>query len=158
MGWNRSNQNNYSQRFSELSLINQKNVKNLKVAWIYNSNDGIGQIQSNPIIVEDKIITPTPGHYVVAINSKSGELVINNVKDETKQVMENLKAVLNTANLDFTNVVKTSIFITSMNDFNDINDVYGSYFEKGQEPARETVEVAKLPAGVNVEISMIAIN
>jgi 2-iminobutanoate/2-iminopropanoate deaminase len=94
----------------------------------------------------------------IAINSKSGELVINNVKDETKQVMENLKVVLNTANLDFTNVVKTSIFITSMNDFNDINDVYGSYFEKGQEPARETVEVAKLPAGVNVEISMIAIN
>ena len=94
----------------------------------------------------------------IAINSKSGELVINNVKDETKQVMENLKAVLNTANLDFTNVVKTSIFITSMNDFNDINDVYGSYFEKGQEPARETVEVTKLPAGVNVEISMIAIN
>ena len=94
----------------------------------------------------------------IAINSKSGELVINNVKDETKQVMENLKAILNTANLDFTNVVKTSIFITSMNDFNDINDVYGSYFEKGHEPARETVEVAKLPAGVNVEISMIAIN
>lgn len=93
----------------------------------------------------------------IAINSKSGELVINNVKDETKQVMENLKAVLNSANLDFKNIVKTSIFITSMNDFNDINDVYGSYFEKGQEPARETVEVAKLPAGVNVEISMIAI-
>lgn len=93
----------------------------------------------------------------IAINSKSGELVINNVNDETKQVMENLKAVLNSANLDFKNIVKTSIFITSMNDFNDINDVYGSYFEKGQEPARETVEVAKLPAGVNVEISMIAI-
>ena len=93
----------------------------------------------------------------IAINSKSGELVINNVRDETKQVMENLKAVLNSANLDFKNIVKTSIFITSMNDFNDINDVYGSYFEKGQEPARETVEVAKLPAGVNVEISMIAI-
>jgi quinoprotein glucose dehydrogenase len=71
--WHRSNQNNYSQRFSELSLINQNNVKNLKVAWIYNSNDGEGQIQSNPIIVENKIITPTPGHYVVAINSKSGE-------------------------------------------------------------------------------------
>jgi len=93
----------------------------------------------------------------IAINSKSGELVINNVKDETKQVMENLKAVLNSANLDFKNIVKTSIFITSMNDFNDINDVYGSFFEKGQEPARETVEVAKLPAGANVEISMIAI-
>ena len=71
--WHRSNQNNFSQRFSELSLINKNNVKNLEVAWIYNSKDGIGQIQSNPIIVEDKIITPTPGHYIVAINSKSGE-------------------------------------------------------------------------------------
>ena len=94
----------------------------------------------------------------VAINSKSGELVLNNIKDETQQVMENLKAVLNTAELDFSNVVKTSIFITSMNDFNDINEVYGSYFDKDQAPARETVEVAQLPAGVNVEISMIAIN
>lgn len=94
----------------------------------------------------------------IAINSKSGELVLNNIKDETQQVMENLKAVLNTAELDFSNVVKTSIFITSMNDFNDINEVYGSYFEKDQAPARETVEVAQLPAGVNVEISMIAIN
>ena len=94
----------------------------------------------------------------IAINSKSGELVLNNIKDETQQVMKNLKAVLNTAELDFSNVVKTSIFITSMNDFNDINEVYGSYFEKDQAPARETVEVAQLPAGVNVEISMIAIN
>ena len=94
----------------------------------------------------------------IAINRKSGDLVLNNIKDETQQVMENLKAVLNTAELDFSNVVKTSIFITSMNDFNDINKVYGSYFEKDQAPARETVEVAQLPAGVNVEISMIAIN
>ena len=94
----------------------------------------------------------------IAINSKTEELVTDNIKDETKQVMENLKAVLNTADLNFTNVIKTSIFITSMDDFNDINLVYGSYFDKGQEPARETVEVAKLPAGVNVEISMIAFN
>jgi len=94
----------------------------------------------------------------IAINSKTEELVIDNIKDETKQVMENLKAVLNSADLNFTNVIKTSIFITSMDDFNDINQVYGSYFDKGQEPARETVEVAKLPAGVNIEISMIAIN
>jgi 2-iminobutanoate/2-iminopropanoate deaminase len=94
----------------------------------------------------------------IAINSKTEELVIDNIKDETKQVMENLKAVLNTADLNFTNVIKTSIFITSMDDFNDINQVYGSYFDKGHEPARETVEVSKLPAGVNVEISMIAFN
>ena len=94
----------------------------------------------------------------IAINSKTKELVTENIKDETKQVMENLKAVLNTADLNFTNVIKTSIFITSMDDFNDINQVYGSYFDKGHEPARETVEVSKLPAGVNVEISMIAFN
>jgi len=94
----------------------------------------------------------------IAINSKTEELVTDNIKDETKQVMENLKAVLNSADLNFTNVIKTSIFITSMDDFNDINQVYGSYFDKGHEPARETVEVAKLPAGVNIEISMIAIN
>ena len=94
----------------------------------------------------------------IAINCKSGELVLNNIKEETQQVMENLKAVLNTANLDFNSVVKTSIFITSMSDFKDINEVYGSYFEKNQAPARETVEVSKLPKGVNVEISMIAIN
>jgi 2-iminobutanoate/2-iminopropanoate deaminase len=94
----------------------------------------------------------------IAINSKTEELVTENIKDETKQVMENLKAVLNTADLNFTNVIKTSIFITSMDDFNDINQVYGSYFDKGHEPARETVEVSKLPAGVNVEISMIAFN
>ena len=94
----------------------------------------------------------------IAINSKTGELVLNNIKVETQQVMENLKAVLNTANLDFNSVVKTSIFITSMSDFKDINEVYGSYFEKDQAPARETVEVSKLPKGVNVEISMIAIN
>ena len=94
----------------------------------------------------------------IAINNKTEELVIDNIKDETKQVMENLKAVLNSAGLNFINVVKTSIFITSMDDFKAINEVYGSYFDKGQEPARETVEVAKLPAGVNIEISMIAIN
>ena len=94
----------------------------------------------------------------IAINSNTEELVTDNIKDETKQVMENLKAVLNTADLNFTNVIKTSIFITSMDDFNDINQVYGSYFDKGHEPARETVEVSKLPAGVNVEISMIAFN
>jgi len=71
--WHRSNQNSKSQRFSELSLINENNVKNLDVAWIYRSNDDVGQIQSNPIIVDDKVIVPTPGHYIVALDSKSGK-------------------------------------------------------------------------------------
>ncbi len=71
--WFRSNKNNFSQRFSFLSQINNLNVHNLEVAWIYRSNDGVGQIQSNPIIVDDKIITPTPGHYIVALDNKTGE-------------------------------------------------------------------------------------
>ena len=93
----------------------------------------------------------------IAINPQNGELVLDNIKDETHQVMINLKAVLNSANIDFKNVVKSSIFISSMEDFKDMNDVYGSYFKKDQAPARETVQVARLPKGVNVEISMIAI-
>jgi 2-iminobutanoate/2-iminopropanoate deaminase len=93
----------------------------------------------------------------IAINPENGDLVIENIKDETRQVMENLKSVLSSANIDFENVVKSSIFISSMEDFNDINDVYGSYFNASNAPARETVQVAKLPKGVNVEISMIAI-
>jgi 2-iminobutanoate/2-iminopropanoate deaminase len=94
----------------------------------------------------------------IAINPKTNNLVLNNIIDETKQVMENLKAVLKSANLDFSNVVKTSIFISSMDDFNEINSVYGSYFNEENAPARETVQVAKLPKGVNIEISMIAID
>ena len=93
----------------------------------------------------------------IAINPENGHLVLENIKDETRQVMENLKSVLNSANIDFGNVVKSSIFISSMEDFNDINEVYGSYFNPTNAPARETVQVAKLPKGVNVEISMIAI-
>ena len=71
--WFRSNKDETSQRFSLLKEINLENIKDLDIAWTYNSNDGMGSIQSNPIIVENKIITPTPGHYIVAIDSKSGE-------------------------------------------------------------------------------------
>jgi len=69
----------------------------------------------------------------------------------------NMKAVLEAANMTFDDVVKTTIFITNMNDFGQINDVYGSYFNEDDAPARETVQVAKLPKNVHVEISMIAI-
>lgn len=93
----------------------------------------------------------------IAFNPKTGELVLNNIKDETKQVMENMKEVLIAADMTFENVVKTSIFISDMNDFSEINEVYGSYFNEATAPARETVQVACLPKNVNVEISMIAI-
>lgn len=93
----------------------------------------------------------------IAFNPKTNELVLDDVKTETKQVMENLKAVLLAANMTFDNVVKTSIFISNMDDFALINEVYGSYFDEANAPARETVQVARLPKNVNVEISMISI-
>lgn len=93
----------------------------------------------------------------IAINPKSGELIIATIEDETQQVMQNMKAVLEAAGMTFENVVKTSIFIMNMNDFASINKVYGSYFNEKTAPARETVQVACLPKNVNVEISMIAV-
>lgn len=85
------------------------------------------------------------------------ELVEGDLEKETLQVMENLKAVLAAANMNFDHVVKTSIFLSDMNNFNEINSVYGRYFDEATAPARETVEVANLPKFVRVEISMIAI-
>ncbi|MFY9242389.1 MAG: RidA family protein [Polaribacter sp.] len=93
----------------------------------------------------------------IAINPKTGELVLSSIKAETKQVMENMKAVLAAAEMTFENVVKTSIFISDMHNFTEINSVYAEYFNKETAPARETVEVANLPKFVNVEISMIAV-
>jgi len=93
----------------------------------------------------------------IAIHPESGNLILEDIKSETKQVMENLKAVLAEANMTFENVVKTSIFIADMNDFTAINDVYASFFNNETAPARETVQVACLPKNMNVEISMIAI-
>lgn len=92
----------------------------------------------------------------IAINPKTGELVLQNIEVETVQVMENLKAILEVAGMTFDNVVKTTIFISNMNDFGKINTVYGSYFKEEMAPARETVQVARLPKDVNVEISVIA--
>ena len=93
----------------------------------------------------------------IALNPVTMELVLGTIEDETKQVMENMKAVLEAAHMTFENVVKTTIFIMDMNDFARINTVYGSYFNENTAPARETVQVAGLPKGVNVEISMTAI-
>jgi len=89
----------------------------------------------------------------IAINPENGELVLDNITIETKQVMEILEA----AGMTFENIVKTSIFISNMHNFGAINEVYGSYFDEATAPARETVEVANLPKFVNVEVSAIAI-
>jgi len=93
----------------------------------------------------------------IALNPSSMELVLDDIETETKQVMENMKAVLEAADMTFENVVKTTIFIMDMNDFASINSVYGTYFDEKTAPARETVQVAGLPKGVNVEISMVAV-
>jgi 2-iminobutanoate/2-iminopropanoate deaminase len=78
------------------------------------------------------------------------------IETETRQVFKNIKAVLEKENYDFKNIVKTTIFLTNMDDFQKVNEIYGSYFEIGKEPARETVEVSGLPKGAKVEISLIA--
>lgn len=99
----------------------------------------------------------------VCIDPSSGELKNKDLQEETHQVMHNLKAILQQAGMDFSNVVKTTIFLTDMKRFSEMNEVYGKYFESDQSaddagfPARETVEVSALPKFVNVEISMIAV-
>ncbi|SHK58495.1 2-iminobutanoate/2-iminopropanoate deaminase [Maribacter aquivivus] len=93
----------------------------------------------------------------IPLDPKSGELVSGDIKLETKQSMENLKAILTEAEMTFENVVKSSIFLSDMKQFTEVNEVYASYFNAETAPARETVEVANLPKFVNVEISMIAV-
>lgn len=93
----------------------------------------------------------------IALNPETSELETQELQQETIRVMENLKAILAEAEMDFENVIKTSIFIGDMNNFAKINEVYGTYFNMDTAPARETVEVANLPKFVNVEISAIAV-
>ena len=93
----------------------------------------------------------------IALDPATGELVLDTIEIETKQVMENMKAVLEAAGMTFENVVKSTIFISNMNDFASINSIYGAYFNEKTAPARETVQVACLPKNVNVEIAMIAV-
>ena len=90
-------------------------------------------------------------------NPLTGALMMSSIEEQTKQVMENLKAILSEVEMSFDNVVKATIFITDMNDFSKINSVYGNYFSETNAPARETVQVSRLPKDVNVEISVIAI-
>lgn len=91
----------------------------------------------------------------IPMNPETGELV-QGIEEETHQVMKNLKAILEEAGASFSTAVKTSIFLKNMDDFASVNEIYASYFEQGNYPARETVQVSKLPKDVNVEISMIA--
>ena len=92
----------------------------------------------------------------IAIDPISNELVIDTIHKETHQVMKNIEAILEAAEMSWDNVIKCSIFLSDMNNFGTVNEIYSSYFNKSH-PARETVEVSCLPKNVNVEISFIAI-
>jgi len=92
----------------------------------------------------------------IAIQKSSGKFIVNSIEEETIQVMANIRDILTSAGMDFTNVVKSSIFMKDMNNFPKINEVYGRYFKENP-PARESIEVSRLPKDVNVEISCIAV-
>ena len=94
----------------------------------------------------------------ICIDPSTGALMNQDIQQETHQVMHNLRSILTAADMNFHHVVKTTIFITDMNRFSEINEVYGKYFDSNSSfPARETVQVSALPKFVNVEISMIAV-
>ena len=92
----------------------------------------------------------------IALDVRTRELKIDDLEAETELVMANLKAILSEAEMDFSNVLKSTIFLTDMGDFSTVNSIYGKYFTTENAPARETVQVAALPKDVHVEISMIA--
>lgn len=92
----------------------------------------------------------------IAFNPATGELVLENIQSETKQVMENIKAILEASKLSFGHIVKTTIFLSDMQLFAQVNEVYGSYFTANF-PARETVAVKTLPRNVNIEVSITAV-
>jgi 2-iminobutanoate/2-iminopropanoate deaminase len=108
---------------------------------------------SQAVLIKDTLYTSGQ----IALHPETMELVTDDIETETKQVLENIKAVLEAAEMTFDNVIKATIFIMDMNDFGRINTIYGSYFDEKTAPARETVQVACLPKNVNVEISMIAV-
>ena len=93
----------------------------------------------------------------VALNPTNNELIQGSIGEESHQIMKNIESILKEAGLDFKNVVRSKIYLTDMSNFSKVNEVYGSYFEKGHEPARTTIEVSGLPLGVDVEIDMIAV-
>jgi 2-iminobutanoate/2-iminopropanoate deaminase len=123
-----------------------------KIIFTENAPAPIGPY-NQAVLVKDTLYTSGQ----IALDPVTGNLILDDIQTETHQVMKNMKAVLEAANMTFENVVKTSIFIMDMNDFASINEAYGSYFSENTAPARETVQVACLPKNVNVEISMVAI-
>ncbi|RZP18693.1 MAG: RidA family protein [Flavobacteriales bacterium] len=122
-----------------------------KIILTKNAPSAIGPY--NQAVLNDNILY-TSGQ--IAIDPVNGNLITADIRKETKQVMENLKALLEVVEMDFSNVLKATIFISDMDNYSIINEIYASYFEEKSAPARETVEVSRLPKSVRIEISMIA--
>ena len=137
--------------YSELQFKATNHIMSTKIIYSENAPEPIGPysqavLAGNTLFVSGQI----------AIERSSGKLITGSIEAETKQVMENLGEVLKAAGMDFSQVVKCTIFLKDMNNFPKVNDVYGQRFSQ-QPPARETVEVSRLPKDVNVEISCIAV-
>jgi len=122
-----------------------------KIIHTKNAPSAIGPY--NQAVLNDNILY-TSGQ--IAIDPVTGNLITADIRKETKQVMENLKALLEVVEMDFSNVLKATIFISDMDNYSIVNEIYASYFEEKSAPARETVEVSRLPRSVRIEISMIA--
>jgi len=122
-----------------------------KIIHTKNAPSAIGPY--NQAVLNDNILY-TSGQ--IAIDPVTGNLITADIRKETKQVMENLKALLEVVEMDFSNVLKATIFISDMDNYSIVNEIYASYFEEKSAPARETVEVSRLPKSVSIEISMIA--
>ena len=121
-----------------------------KVIYTKNAPEAIGPY-SQAILSNNTLYTSGQ----IAINPVRGDLIIDSITNETHQVMKNLQAVLEAAKMNFSHVLKCTIFLKDMNQYADINSVYAEYFDKNP-PAREAVQVSVLPKNVNVEISLIA--
>lgn len=136
-----------------INLNSEKKINHLNMKKIISTSKAPGAIgpYSQAVLINGFLYTSGQ----IALVPESGELITNDIKEETHRVMKNLKAILEEAGMDFSNVIKTGIFLQNMNDFAMVNDVYASYFTSDF-PARETVEVARLPKNANVEISMVA--
>jgi 2-iminobutanoate/2-iminopropanoate deaminase len=132
-------------------LYLEKEINMKKVISTENAPEAIGPY-SQAILSNDTLYLSGQ----IAINPNTGSLIIDNISNETTQVMENIGAVLANADMNFNNIVKCSIFMKNMKDYSKINKVYSQYFDKNA-PAREAVQVSVLPNNVNIEISVIAV-
>jgi len=122
-----------------------------KIVYTKNAPDPVGPY-SQAILTNNTLFISGQ----VALDPNNGEMINSSIEEETIQVMNNLKAILNEVGFDFSNVIKSTIYLSDMNNFSKVNEVYGSFFNKDYVPSRVTVEVSRLPKDANVEIDMIA--